>query len=193
MDKLKLRIKLKDYEFEAEGATKVVCEQYEAFQNFLAHLPKNTIASELEETKDPLVRPSPPPTLTNPTTKASVSNPTIPVSKLFTEDPKTSRLTPKITSSGGNKAEETILLLLLGYRELKNHTEVSALQLNQALKGIGGAQTRLDRVLAGSLKTQLVLKSGKGKGGKYRLTTLGIQKAREMATELANLIPDPPA
>jgi hypothetical protein len=190
---LKLRIKANEFEFEAEGATAVVCEQFEAFQKFLSHLPKNQIASNLKETKDPLKSHLTPNTLTDPIsmTSSSISRNTL--IKLFTEDPRTTQLTPNVSLPEGNKAENTILLLLLGYRELKNHTEVSALWLNHALKGIGGAHSRLDRVLAGPLRKQHILKSGKGKGGKYRLTTLGIHQAKEMARELADLIPDSPA
>ena len=41
------------------------------------------------------------------------------------------------------------------------------------------------------LKARLVLQSGVGKGSRYRLTTRGVEKAREIAATLAALLPDP--
>ena len=41
------------------------------------------------------------------------------------------------------------------------------------------------------LKAKLVLRSGVGKGSRYRLTTRGVKKAQELVQTLAALIPDP--
>ena len=88
---------------------------------------------------------------------------------------------------------DTILLLLLGNQEILRQQETSALALNHGLIRSGGTVARLDRVLASCLRDQWVLKSGKGKGGKYRLSKLGIQHAWEKAIHLVNLLPEEPS
>ena len=44
--------------------------------------------------------------------------------------------------------------------------------------------------MAPYLKAKLVLRSGVGKGSRYRLTTRGIKKAQELVQTLASLLPD---
>ena len=66
-----------------------------------------------------------------------------------------------------------------------------ALALNHALKAAGFDDYRLDREMAPYLKAKLVLRSGVGKGSRYRLTTRGIKKAQELVQALAALLPDP--
>ena len=63
--------------------------------------------------------------------------------------------------------------------------------LNRGLKSAGFSQFRLDRILTPYLKDRLVLRSGVGKGGRYRLTTRGVEKAQDLVQNLAALIPDP--
>ena len=67
----------------------------------------------------------------------------------------------------------------------------SALVLNQGLKTTGFSKFHLDREMAPYLKDRLVLRSGVGKGSRYRLTTRGVKQAHELAQTLAALIPDP--
>ncbi|MDT7041296.1 hypothetical protein [Candidatus Nitronereus thalassa] len=191
MDKLKLRIKVSENEFEAEGTPRAVTEQFALFRDLVKELTNNTFPSQIKAKENPAGNAQEPgPPLPGRSPQKLNSAPNLPLHKLFTHDPTTSQLTPRVISPGRANAEETILLLLLGCRELKNQLEVPALQLNRILKLIGGTQSRLDRVLADSLKKQWLLKSGRGKGGKYRLTTLGIEKAQSKAQELAALIPD---
>ena len=45
--------------------------------------------------------------------------------------------------------------------------------------------------MAPYVKARLVLRSGVGKGSRYRLTTRGVKQANELVQTLAALIPDP--
>ena len=67
----------------------------------------------------------------------------------------------------------------------------STLVLNQGLNAPGFNQFRLDREMASYLKARLVLRSGVGKGSRYRLTTRGVKRAQELVQSLAELFPDP--
>ncbi len=86
---------------------------------------------------------------------------------------------------------DTVLLLLLGYRELRGLGQISALVLNQGLESAGFDDYRLDREMAPYLKARLILRSGVGKGSRYRLTTRGVKRAQELIQSLSALIPDP--
>ena len=95
-----------------------------------------------------------------------------------------------VLPEGSTKVADTVLLLLLGYRELRGASQVSALDLNQGLRSAGFDDLRLDREMAPYVRAKLVLRSGVGKGSRYRLTTRGVKQANELVQTLAALIPD---
>ena len=191
MPNLKLRVKFLDFEYEAEGNQESVCSQFEVFKNLLETYSQKTIPSDFvpeafQDNSGNRFAPLPAPQSLRPTQQPSGDV----LQKLFLHDPLTSRLTCRVFPSGPTKLADTILLLLLGSQEILRQQETSALALNRALTRSGGTVTRLDRVLAAYLRDHLVLKSGKGKGGKYRLSKLGVQQAWEKAGHLMNLLPE---
>jgi hypothetical protein len=109
--------------------------------------------------------------------------------KIFNRFPTSPFLTCSVLPPGKSKEADTALLLLLGFRFLENQKEVSVLNLNQALKKSGLSPNRLDRMLSAHTRNQLVLKSGKGKGGGYQLTQKGALHAKELANNISNLLP----
>ncbi len=190
MPNLKLRVKIADCEYEAEGSQESVCAQFEIFKKLLWSFTKNTIASDLPSGKPkndlgnqgtPLPAPQP---------ELHTQHSGNVLQRLFLHDPLTSRLSCRVLPTGSTKTTDTMLLLLLGNQEILRQQETSALALNQALIRSGGTVARLDRVLSSCLRDHWVLKSGKGKGGKYRLSKLGIQHAWEKAVHLVNLLPE---
>ena len=107
--------------------------------------------------------------------------------RLLWKEPQS--LEVKHLPQGKNKDAVTALILLLGFRVIRNQQEVSVLNLNKALKKSGVSPHRLDRMLSAQTKDQLVLKAGKGKGGGYQLTQKGAFRAQELALNLSNLLP----
>lgn len=192
MEKLKFRIKIKECEFEAEGPQAFVCEQFEVFKRLLVDMPQKPVLSELRDEADIFPSgelPSPPLSLAK---QALPKNPPVTsFHQLLAWDDYTQQVTCAVLPTGPLKAADTVLLLLLGYRELRGSTEVPALVLNKGLKSAGFSQFRLDRAMASYLKDRLVLRSGVGKGGRYRLTTRGVERAQDLAQTLAALLPDP--
>ncbi len=192
MDKLKLRVKASDYELEAEGSRDFLNEQYEAFKQLLEDVAQKPVVSKSREKIDiPSSRESETPPLPD---KKSVEHPSSPAKsfqKLLVWDDRSQRVKSTVLPDGPMKIAETVLLLLLGYRELRGLSQVPALALNHALKAAGFDDYRLDREMAPYLKARLVLRSGVGKGTRYRLTTRGVKKAQKLVQTLSPLIPDP--
>jgi len=191
MANFKLKVKLGVFEYEAEGNEQSVCGQFEIFKMLYLTSPQNSVMSDfaspsIQKNSDPHPIPLPSATLPPPMPQ----NPSGTLQRLFLHDPLTSRVTCRILPSGPMKMADTILLLLLGHQELLGQPATSALALNQALAHSGGTVARLDRVLATYLKEQWILKTGKGKGGKYRLSKLGVEQAWEKAGHLVNLLPE---
>ena len=188
MDNLKLRIKLGNCEFEAEGGENCILEQFEVFQKLCRDM---TINHELDNSHDntgEMDRSLPSPS--SPQTKESLPKEVErPLRKILHQFPVSPFLACSILPLGKNKDADTVLILLLGFRIFRNQQGVSVLNLNQALKKSGVSPYRLDRMLSAHTKDQLVLKAGKGKGGGYQLTQKGTLRAQELAVNLSNLLP----
>ena len=74
--------------------------------------------------------------------------------------------------------------LLFGHKRLREEEDIPVTVLTEALKQSGCPVKRLDRILTIYTKDHSVLRSGRGKGGKYRLTNLGLKKAEALVEEL---------
>lgn len=192
MDNSRLRVKVSDYELEAEGSRDFVREQYEAFRRLLGDVSEKLVVSESRETVECSPSPeSPASPLPDEKTGVQGNFRTESFRKLLVWDNEAQRVRSTVIPDGPMRVADTVLLLLLGYRELRGLSQVSALALNQALKAAGFDDFRLDREMAPYLKARLVLRSGVGKGSRYRLTTRGVKKAQELVQSLSALIPDP--
>jgi len=192
MDKLKLRVKASDYELEAEGSRDFLNEQYEAFKQLLEDVAQKPVVSKSREKIDiPSSRESETPPLPGDKTDVPGRSQAKSFQKLLVWNDRTQRVTSTVLPDGPTRIADTVLLLLLGYRELRGLSQISALLLNHALKAADFDDYRLDRELAPYLKARLVLRSGVGKGTRYRLTTRGVKRAQELVQALAALIPDP--
>ncbi len=192
MENLKLRIKVRDCELEAEGPQTFVHEQFEAFKQLLADMTQKSVLSELRDETDlvPSQKLSSPPRF--PHEQALPKNsPAAALQKLLAWNDRTQQVTCAVIPEGHLRTADTVLLLLWGYQELRGLSEISAMILNRGLKSAGFSQFRLDRIMTPYLKDRLVLRSGVGKGGRYRLTTRGVEKAQDLVQNLAALIPDP--
>ena len=192
MDKLKLRVKASDYELEAEGSRDFLNEQYEAFKQLLEDVTQKPVASRSREKIDiPSQRASKTPPLPEKKTVEPLNSQTKSFQKLLVWNDRTQRVKSTVLPDGPTRIADTVLLLLLGYRELRGLNQISALLLNQGLKSAGLDDYRLDREMSPYLKAKLVLRSGVGKGTRYRLTTRGVKRAHELVQTLSALIPDP--
>ena len=192
MDKLKLRVKASDYELEAEGSRDFLSEQYEAFKQLLEGVTENQVLSQSRQKVDfPSSSESQVPHLPGEKTVVPEISQATSFQKLLVWNDRTQRVKSTVLPEGPTRIADTVLLLLLGYRELRGLGQISALVLNQGLESADFDDYRLDREMAPYLKARLVLRSGVGKGSRYRLTTRGVKRAQELLQALSALIPDP--
>ncbi len=175
---MKLRVKVGEWEFEAQGEANTVIQQFERFQDLV-----NRRIATFPGKGGLHTSPQEPPALQS-FDKQEYSLPSL--EKIFVTDPHSSNLLCRLPPAGKGSEAKLVLLLLLGNLELRGVSEVSVLSLKQAVKHSLHPVLRLDRVLHHYIKDRFVIKIGRGKGGKYRLTPLGIKRAIGIAEELSS-------
>jgi hypothetical protein len=169
METHKLKIKIGPHEFEAEGSEESVTAQFQAWKELVAAIP----------TKAP--------------DKATPSRLSAVVEEIQTKDgyktatwdiyecPEEGMVTLKVQPTGEQRHADAVLLLLWGFKQTTGKDDVPVTKLMEALSVSGLRVGRLDRVMGDYLKEGLILKGGKAKGGRYRLTNTGAVKAENMA------------
>lgn len=165
----KLRVNIGGREFEAEGQPDLVSRQFEAFCRLIqeAGLPR-------PETRPPL---DPAPAEERGDTD---------ISTLFRMSPHSRLLSLREPPQGKFPEADAVLILLLGHKRLRSEDEVPVTVLTDALKQSGCPVKRLDRILTVHMRDHSVLRTGRGKGGKYRLTNVGVNKADALAAQLSS-------
>jgi hypothetical protein len=174
MDVYKLRMKLGDAELEVEGAQEWVEKQRDIFLERTVESP-STENSKDEHRQSPAKDsqlPERAPTL--PLTEAQMNK----IASLQ-DDVVTLTAVP-----GGETADEdSLMLLLLAHKVMRNTDSVLAGDLLAGMKQSGRPVDRLDGVFA-KIDNTLVIRSGVRRGTKYRLTNPGAAKAKAVAGQL---------
>lgn len=166
MDTNRLKIKIGEHEFEAEGPVDVVQDQFAAFKELIANMPKEITQQASEPSSDG----APPNGLA--------------LEKITRVQGRTVSLTVHVES-----IPDAILVLLLGQRKLRNNDSVTGGEIMDGLRESGQIVTRVDHTL-NHLSTQGgVIRIGTGRGRRYRLTNIGIIHAEEVAKNLISLVP----
>jgi hypothetical protein len=105
------------------------------------------------------------------------------------------KVLPRATPHPGFPAEKSswapILPIRLSYGHGKQTPRIEALIDSgaadcQAMELSGIRVDRMDRTIGAYQQSGLLMKSGFGKGGKYRLTMTGLQRAERLAKQLAD-------
>ncbi len=165
---MKLKVTLPTGKFEASGEVHDVTQQFQKFLHIISSLDEYPLPGK------------PMPYEQSPITPA--------LETIFDNDQPSSILVFRTPPPNNEPLPNWVLLLLLGYRELRQTKDVSATVLIQALQQASHQVPRLDRMLHAYLTERFLMKGGRGKGGFYRLTGHGVDKACEKARELAALI-----
>jgi hypothetical protein len=176
----KLKVKIDGQEFEAEGRSDLVTRQFEAFRLMIQGAGAGLVDGE-RSTYPEGSRPHHSTTPQEPAPHAGHRDANL--ATLFRVSAQTQLLSLRQPPGGKYPEADAVLLLLLGHRRLRNEDDVPVTVLTEALKQSGCPAKRLDRILTIYTKDHSVLRSGRGKGGKYRLTNLGLKKAESMIAE----------
>ena len=161
----RIKVKIGDAEFEAEGPTELVKQQYSAFLEAISKVSQGAPASQT-----PLR--NPPPGDANPDDLALVfQQGKEGVSLLRT--PKTDQ--PKA---------DALIVLLYGFLKLQDERAVGATTLLKAAVASGLGLDRIDRTI--EARSAWVHATGNRKGKRYTLTNPGIVEAKRMVNALIN-------
>lgn len=168
----KLRIKIGDAEFEAEGSQESIKLQYDAFLAALAATPKAApvsppgnsfpwngvqgvgAAGDIGANQDQLI------------------------AKAYNADGDKDLVSLKYLPKGDAREADALLLLLYGYSKLKGAEAVLGTQLLRAARQSGLPLDRVDRHIA--KHETFLMKGGARKGMKYSLNNQGFVKAAEL-------------
>jgi len=170
----RLKIKIGQHEFEAEGAPDVVQKQFQAFQELIASIPEQrTIA-----VADSIAEASKSAALATrvPNTEASVQD----CSKIMKVEDRVISLTVRPES-----LDDAVMLILLGQKELRASELSTGGEIMQGLTATGGFPvTRIDKTLAKLGRAGDVIVIGEHRSKKYRLTNAGLARVRRIASAL---------
>jgi hypothetical protein len=169
VDRLKIRFRSGEREFEAEGEKDTVRAHWEEARAWLFK----------EETNEKGRSALPPPREEKPLPNT-----------LFDVDPGRGAVRLRVLppgGPGGERLSKALLLLLHGYRDLLAQNEVPAIRLAEDLRVSGFAGVRrLSRAFATLEQKGLAIRAGAGKGSRYRATNPGLAEAQSILNTLAS-------
>ncbi len=167
-DTSRIRVKIGAYEFEAEGPTDIVNEQFAAFKSIIGSVPNTTD--------------TPPPAETSQDSNNIVLNTNLgskELDRIMQVDGRVVSLTAIPQS-----IEDAALLVMLGHRDLRDNVTVTGQEIGDGLAQSGRTVPRVDRLMETAIEQALVLKTGVRRSTRYRLTNQGLARAVAVAREL---------
>jgi hypothetical protein len=164
MDSTRIKIKIGEHEFEAEGPAKVVQEQFEAFKQLIAKPPQQA-ATPSGDTLDKSIR-----------TRNADGD--IPFDKIYKVEKRIVSLTTKPESE-----TYAAMLIMLGQKAYRENETVTASEIKDGLSQSGYRPERINRIMQPLADEGSVVRIGVRKGTRYRFTNQGFSKAQSAAKE----------
>jgi hypothetical protein len=171
MADLKMKVRIGQNEFEAEGPQEIVEKHFETFSRLLSQpqTPASTVANKTGASDGTFV----------------VPESTCAFAKVFHQEGKRISLIGRF--DGIDRELDAALLILFGHKELRGADAVSADELLYGLNQTGYTLERADRLMKRGREKGLLNFSGVRRGTKYRLTLPGIARAKELGKELQDM------
>ena len=173
MDAYKLKVKIGEHEFEAEGPVEIVQGQFAAFKELIASVPQPKPVADASAVQDGVDANSTLPGF-----------PHVSIEKILRADGRLVSLTARCQD-----VEEAILLLLLGQKDLRNNQSVTGAEVMDGLKQSGYVLPRIDRTMDKLGGEGAVITIGITRGRRYRLTNQGLGRALTIAKEVMATVP----
>ena len=170
MDMAKVRMKIGEHEFEAEGTPEGVQSQFEAFRLILSTLDTKPKTVQVETPGD------------DEENKGDSSH--VRLDRIMKAQGRVVSLTALPAA-----IEDAALLILLGNREMRDNEAATGGEIGDGLAQSGRPVDRVDRIVSKLIADAFVLKSGIKRSSRYRLSNLGHQKALAVARELIATLP----
>jgi hypothetical protein len=177
MENQKLRAKIGEHEFEAEGPKEVVTEQFNAWKEIV--LSRTANKSTPDRTDQSGVSGA------GTTNGQPQTTDTEALSRIVAVDEKRQLVTLVVHPSGDQREGDAIILILYGFRLLLQQEQVGATKIAEAMRTSGMTFGRIDRDASEHITSGYMLKTGRAKGSKYRLSNTGVRRAAEITQALA--------
>jgi len=157
----RIKVKVGEHEFEAEGPAEIVQSQFETFKQLIASQPQRINATEKAPTK-----------------AGSGASPhfDIQLDQICQLSGRVVSLTVK-----PNAEATAAMLIMLGHKIIRNNETVTASEIKDGLEQSGYRPKRIDRIMQPMADEGSVIRIGQRKGTRYRFTNQGIAKARDLA------------
>jgi hypothetical protein len=169
-DTYRLKIKIGEHEFDAEGPADIVREQFEAFKELVAVSPPKTQNPGTETDKSVIL----------PTLSQDMAFDDASLGKIMKKEGRIVSLTIRPRT-----IEEALLLTILGQRYLRGMEVTTGAEVMGGITATGGiAVTRIDRLLEKLGRDGDLIVMGERRGKRYRFTNTGLTKAQKIASEL---------
>ncbi len=170
----RLKIKIGEHEFEAEGPVDIVQAQLAAFTELVSKLPatpqkptQRTPASSEDKSKG-----------------GGNGDDQLSLEKIMRADGRLISLTVRAET-----VADAALLLLFGQRHFRANDSVTGGEILDGLRESGQPVPRIDGTLLRLSDDGLVITIGERRARRYRLTNTGIARAQEVARALISLVP----
>lgn len=163
MENIKLKMRIGEHEFEAEGPPEIVQAQLAAFREMVGTVPATPhhIEQEQRDRGQPHV------------------NSTLRLDPIMKTEGRVVSLT-----ANPEPVESAALLILLGQKEFRNNETVTGAEVVDGLQVSGLAVARLDRMMDKLAAEGQVIVIGSHRAKRYRLTNQGFNRAKEIAKDL---------
>jgi hypothetical protein len=168
MGTYRIKVKIGEHEFDAEGPAEIVQSQFETFKELIANQsrPINNTGKPAKqvESEAPPAPPAPP------------TNGNMQLDRICRVQGRVVSLTVK------PDAEVTAaMLIMLGQKTFRDNETVTASEIKDGLEQSGYRPTRIDRIMQPLADEGSVIRIGQRKGTRYRFTNQGIAKAKGLA------------
>lgn len=194
MDNYKLRIKIGGFEFEAEGPKEEVTTQFNEFKELITSKELIESVSGLgqakvkEKARDNGIDKNDSLMENNVEKKVKSEFSAENLNLIFTKD-KRNIISLRIPPPRSERLHpDAILLLMYRYRQGENVDEVPVTKIKSGLNQSGIKITRIDRAIMSDVREGYVIKTGSGKGGRYRLTNRGVAATERVLRELLEMV-----
>jgi hypothetical protein len=169
----KIKVRIGDFEFEAEGPAETVQEQFAAFKEMISAIPKQVNPPDQSGVTD------------QPTKRDDGTGfPHLEIQKIMHVSGRVVSLTALPPST-----EDAALLIMLGHKDMRDNVAVTGQEIGDGLSQSGRPVARVDRLMEKALHDAFVLKTGIKRSTRYRLTNQGLNKALGIARDLMATLP----
>jgi hypothetical protein len=172
MAEYKLKVKIGEHEFEADGPVETVKSQFEAFKDLIVGLP-----SHKQETVKTTASPET-------STQTTPQSGRFDVDRIFRADGRVVSL----TATPGSESD-AVLLILYGQRHYRENENPTGSQVMDGMEQSGYRTPRIDRILGSLAADGAVIITGAHRGKRYRLTNQGFTRAEGIARETLAKLP----